>query len=238
MKSEDLAEVFPVTMPDTEYLSQMRAQLAPLGFTPENTLPALATCRDELATPFAVKISDIWGSYFNFGGLGSLMTAGKTAFAAASIHAPTNFDRERYLFISMAHIGITADFEVGKYKRCGQDHLDNACAALVAFTNEVNSGTVDANVYGNDLEMGYLKRRLLKMLPAGKQYSLLKVTEAAHDATKADIEAFADEMLDPKTTDWAVYTGIQLHMPQGEFIAPRSASVMMNGEKQDLFATS
>ncbi len=238
MNSEELAKVFPVTVPDTEYLTQMAAQLNGLGFSKENTLPCVGICRDEITTPFAGKVSEIWGDHFDFGGLGGLMIAGKTGFGAASHHAPTTFDKQRFLFISMAHVGITAEFEVGKFKRCGQDHQDNACGALVAFTGELNSGKVDENVYGNDVEMGFLKRRLLKILPAGKQYDLLQVTQAAHDAAKADIEAFAAEALDPKTTDWALFTGIQLHMPQGEFIAPRSGSAMIDGKMQDLFTAS
>ncbi len=234
MNSEDLAKVFPITLPDSAYLEQMSSQLAPLGFTKDNTLPCVGICRDEITTPFATKVVELWGNHFDFGGLGGLMIAGKTGFGAASHHAPKVDGKERFLFISMAHVGITDDFQVGKFQRCGQDHLDNACGALVAFTNELNSGKVDQTVYGNDVEMGFVKRRLLKILSTDKKHSLLDVTEAAHASAKVDIEAFAKEALDPAKTDWALFTGIQLHMPQGEFIAPRSASAMIDGKEVEL----
>ncbi len=234
MNSEDLAKVFPITLPDTTYLDQISSQLSPLGFTKDNTLPCLSVCRDEITSPFARKIQDIWGNYFSLGGLGGCMVAGKTEFQAAVNHSPMSGGKERFIFISMSHVGITEDFQAGKVKRYGQDHLDNACGALMALTDKINSGDVDQNVYGNDVEMGYVTRRLLKILPPEKKVDILDVTQAAHDAAKIDTEAFANEILNPEKVDWAMFTGIQLHMPQGEFIAPRSASAMVNGKTVEL----
>jgi len=74
--------------------------LAPFGFDIINTIPFVATCRDELACSIFTVIDEHWrsplnahGVSFSVSSLGGMILLGKKGMASAISHAPLSMAR-------------------------------------------------------------------------------------------------------------------------------------------------
>ena len=222
---------YPGAMEETAFVETTATTLAGIGFTPDNTLPVVAVCRDEICGSFTAAVQNKWGNFFALGGLAGLPFGGKTGMGAASHHAPDIYDRERFIVYAMAHIGFGPEGEVGGCVRPGMEHLSGACGALVAYTGQIADGSLETKVFSDDAEFGMLKHRMAKVIPEGKP-DLLAVTSAALTAIREDVDALTANVLDAGKADFAVFTGTQIHLPDRHLVHASDSWVVLNGQRQ------
>ena len=77
-----LGSTFPGAVDESAFVSATPTALQPLGFSRENTLACLATCRDEISQSWAISVTEAWGYPFSLTGLGGLILAGRVGFGA------------------------------------------------------------------------------------------------------------------------------------------------------------
>lgn len=83
---------FHGTLPDDRYVQQSASLLRSRGFSADNAIACVATCRDEICRPVRELIHDEWGESFNFSSLAGMPTLGRTGFqpSTPTRHAPTS----------------------------------------------------------------------------------------------------------------------------------------------------
>lgn len=220
---------FPNAISEIMFVAQSTDWLHGLGFSAENSLISLGRCRDELTIPLLQKLRITWGNVFDLTALGGMLFAGKTGFSAAIAHAPTQFDRYRYLFFAFSHIGIDADGNIGLHLREGQSASSTACGALSALRQELQNGKQDLTFHPNDIEQSLLRQRLIPLVEQSTP-DLVTLTKMAREAISADLHQMIDLIVDPKQSDYAILTGIQIHAPQQRhFIWLAEAQAVVNG---------
>jgi hypothetical protein len=116
---EAMDHYFPGALELDEFLDQVEAQLKPLGFTKQTTLPVICVCRDEICLPLLTHVGIRFGKCFQCSGLGGFLFLGKTGLMAAQAHAKRDAeDREHLVYCAMPHIGFTAE---GKKKKIQEE---------------------------------------------------------------------------------------------------------------------
>lgn len=224
-----LDQHFPNAISEIKFVTQSSEWLYGLGFSAENSIASLSRCRDELTMPLLQKLRATWGELFDLSALAGMIFAGKTGFSAAIGHAPTMFERHRYLFFAFTHIGIAEDGTIGKHLRDGQDQPTLTCGALSALLADLQKGDLDTTIDAADLEQSLLRRRLA---PAASQSSpdLVTLTKLAEQAISADLQQMIDLTVDSSKADYGVITGIQIHAAQQRnFISLATAHAVVNG---------
>ena len=211
-----LESAFPGALPETDFVRSTAAALEPHGFRPDNTMPCVASCRDEISQSWAARVTEVWGAPFCLTGLGGWILAGKTGFGAALAHAPDPDGRERYLFLAGPHIAFGAEGEPGVCRREGRSGPSSACGALAAILGEVQAGTLGATGDPDDLELGALRRSVGKSALESGVSDLISLTHLTHDLIADDLERMLGSVVDTTRTDYAVRTGVQIHLPEGE----------------------
>jgi hypothetical protein len=218
---QTLAERFPGAVPMADYVATSRAAAAAQGFVPDNTLACIGLCRDEICVPFADALQAVWGRSFSFASLAGAVLPGRTAFGAFLHHAPVQGGRLRIALFGFTHIAVDADGVPGPCERPGMDRLSNACGALVGFRDQVEAGLGDLGIDPDDPEFGLLRQRMAARLEPGVTLDLVDVTMLAHRVLAEDLERLVSGAIDPKEVDAAVFTGVQVHGPDGaEWIHP------------------
>ena len=159
--------------------------------------------------------------------------AAKRGMGAASHHAPDIHDRERFVIYAMTHIGFGPEGEVGGCVRPGMEHLNGACGALIAYTGQLVENSVESKVFTDDGEFGLLTHRMAKVAPTDSP-DLIGVTNAALSAIKQDIDRLSSTVLDTEKADYAVFTGTQIHLPDGNYVQASDSWVVLNGQRQDI----
>ncbi|QER42622.1 hypothetical protein F1847_07675 [Thermodesulfobacterium sp. TA1] len=207
--------------------------LKSFGFTYDNAIASVCVCRDEISQTVRSHVKRMWGEAFNFSSLAGLFTAGKTGMKAFISHAPQVDGKERYVFYAFSHIAIDENENLGVCKRKGLEK-SHACGALCLFLNELSSKKISIRLDENDLEESILKRRLLREIPYGEIPDLLTLTKITLKVIKEDLENVIEKVVDPQKSDYAVFTGIQVHGPEENYIVPDEAYVVFNGEKKKL----
>ena len=223
---------YPNALFEEKFVTESFALLEGYGFTGENTLACVSVCRDEITRSLVDAIQSQWGEAFNFSSLAGMIFAGKTGMGAALAHAPISSDdgRERYIFFVMPHIGIDEEGAIGKCTRHGRPGKSTACGALVAFQGELQSGEVDLAFDPADPEQSMLKSRLSTMLE-GNESDLINLTNRTHDAIVDDLEHLIKLSIDTNKADYAVFSGIQIHGPEGkQLIFPNKKYAVVDGE--------
>ncbi|MCP4934955.1 MAG: hypothetical protein GY927_12300 [bacterium] len=233
MVMTNIQQYFPNPTQESVFFAKTASTLANLGFRGENTLPIIAVCRDEICASFVSAAEQHWGNSFTLGGLAGLPFAGKTGMGAASHHAPDKYDRERFVIYAMTHIGFGPDAEIGGCVRPGMEHLNGACGALMAYTGQLKENNVETKVFTDDGEFGLLTHRLAKVAPTDNP-DLIGVTSAALKAIRQDIDGLATSVIDTEKADYAVFTGTQVHLPDGNYVQAADSWVVMNGQRQDI----
>lgn len=231
---ETILSCFPSSLKEEEFARKSYSMLERIGFKSENTIACVCCCRDEISQTLPVLIREFWGEAFNLAGLGGLFSAGRTGVQACLHHSPHEEGKERYVFYIMPHIGIDKGGNWGKVKRKGQHSDSTSCGALVGFWNEIKEGKIKTAIDERDLEMCYLRIRLLRKLSFGHVPDLLELTLAAHQVTLEDIEDDLKRLIDPQKADYALFSGLQINAPDQNYIAPLTAYVMIEGVKKEL----
>jgi len=227
---------FPEAIPQGRFLAQSYEALQRQGFRPENTIAFACVCRDEITWSLVEDVERIWGEAFLFSGLGGLPILGKTGFLAAQQHAPIDESGlERYVYYALPHIAIGPEGEFGVYFRPGRQQASHACGALIAIQHELESRSLHLVPDPDDIEQSILKRHLLGKLRYGDVPDLLSLTRIAHGIILEEIERMIHLTVDPTRSNYGVFTGIQIHAPEGRhFVWPGTAYVVMGGKQLHL----
>lgn len=209
---------FPNAVQDESFVRAAARELFSLGFSRDNCIALVNTCRDEVCRPLATYIDQEFGLSFNIAGLGGLINCGKTGLKAAMSHSPEfpcgvdGKPRERYVFFAFPHVSIGETGEVGSLLRRGRGKPSSACGALIAIKNGAKPATENDP---EDAEFVTLRRKILSSplcAGAGAQGpSLVDVTKACLQVITDDLENLISKTVDPATSDYAVITGVQIH---------------------------
>ncbi len=230
-----VARHFPGAIGKSRALDELDDVVSALGFTPENTLASLGTCRDELTRGLRLKIQGHWGEAFDLSGLGGFLFAGRTGFAAASAHAPQIEGRARYLYLVTTHIGIGDDGTLGVCRRPGQAGTSTACGALMAFHDALRSPRLDLRYDPLDAEQSLLIARMAEAIPHDHLPDLAEITHIAHGLIRDDLVALAAGSLAGRDADYVLCTGVQIHVPEGEALLWRGfGRAWVDGEERPL----
>lgn len=247
---------FSTQIPEASFVDQTYATLNRLGFTPGNSIPCVALCRDELTVPLLNLINRAWGSEpdncqaFIMHSLAGMLLLGKTGMKAATSHAPHDEKdgRMRYIFYCFAHIGLNDQGVHGLVRRHGMRNDSKACGALAACRDELLQGNLDDEIDPHDIEQSLLKQRLIKKIRLDQEIpnftelteipSLAKLTKIASAATLQDLEKLILLTInsnDQETlSDYAVFTGVQInHGKHVNSVWPSTSYVVVEGKRTD-----
>ena len=226
---------FPGAVPQDHFVAHSYEALHRHGFRADNTIAFASVCRDEVTLSLVEEIERTWGEVFMFSSLGGMLTLGKTGFTAAQQHAPIDGGRERYAYYALPHIAIDAQGEFGIYYRPGRQKASHACGALVAFQHELATGCLELALDPDDLEQSVLKQHLLRKLRYGEIPNLLSLTRIAHAVILEELERMIRLTVDPARSDYGLFTGIQIHTPEGRhFVWPGSGYAVVDGKHLNL----
>ncbi len=230
-----LAERFPGAVTMQQFVRSSTAKAAEQGFAPDNTLACIGLCRDEICVPFADALQAVWGPSFSFASLAGAVLPGKTAFGAFLHHAPRDGGRDRIALFGFTHIAVDADGVPGPCERPGMQSMSNACGALVGFQGELGAGLGALDIDPDDPEFGLLRQRMAARLEPGETLDLVDVTHLAHRVLAEDLERQVAGAIDPETVDAVVFTGVQIHGPDGaEYVQPGGAYALLQRGRVDL----
>jgi len=228
-----IRENFDKVLKEVDYVRKTYTTLENFGFNHENSIASVCVCRDEISQSLRSHIKDVWGEAFNFSSLAGMFTAGKTGLKAATHHAPQVDGRERYVFYVTPHIAINEEGKAGFCKRKGIKE-SSACGALCLFLQELNDGKLHITIDEEDIEESLLKRRLLKEIPYGSIPDLLELTKITRKIIQTDLENVIAKVVDTAKSDYAMFTSIQIHAPDSNYIWPADSYVVKDGVKSEL----
>jgi len=211
-----LAQRFPGSVPMPQFVASSQQVLGQHGFTPENTLDCVGLCRDEICVPFADALREAWGPTFSFASLAGAVLPGRTAFGAFAHHAPVMGGRQRIACFGFTHVALDAEGQLGPVMRPGLPTPSTACGALVGLLGELGSGEPLADPDPDDLEYGLLRQRIAARLEPRARLDLVDLTLVAHRVLAEDLGRLVQQGVDPREMDAAVYTGVQVHGPDGQ----------------------
>jgi hypothetical protein len=217
---------FPQALLAHVYLDRVEAALKPHDFASERTFAAVSLCRDELNQRLVSEIAQRWDRPFNLGGLGGVPSLGRTGWAACLSHVPSRGGRGHLLVFAFPHIGIGPDGTLGQSLRRHQDAPTPTCGALVSLLPQLRDlsrepeapRTYSGETY--DLHLEDAEAIRLRDLVAaeinGPLTDIEELTRATERAVNREIW-FELEALEPwEAMDVAVFTGLQLNLPDGE----------------------
>lgn len=253
--SQRLASVndfFPGSLSMADFVMRTEMALGSHGFTSENAMAMTNLCRDEATGIFKTRLDRVFGSSFNMNGLGACLTCGCLGVKAGLSHGPNQDKRERYVFFSFPHIGITPEGKPGTVPRPGREGESVACGALAAALKgfqadpsslkDLKEGEHDPA----DPEFSIMKQRLAARLAREDadvtKMNLGQFTALAERAITADLETMIAETVNTEQMDYAVVTGVQVHnwaeddsgTPSLEFVWPVNFYVVVNGRRTDI----
>jgi len=228
---EVLKENFPVVFTEVDYVKRTYSALKEFGFNDENSFASVCVCRDEISQTLRSIIKHTWGEAFNLSSLAGMFTAGKTGLKAATHHAPRVDNRERYIYYVIPHIAINEEGKTGFCKRKGINEESSACGALCLFLDELRKGKLHITIDEEDIEESLLKRRLLTEIPYGQIPDLIELTKITRKVIQSDLEHAIEKVVDTKKSDYAVFTGIQIHGPDGNYIWPSESYAVVKNKR-------
>jgi hypothetical protein len=230
-------ENFDRTIKEVDYVRKTYNVLKDFGFNDDNSIASVCVCRDEISQTIRSIVKHIWGEAFNFSSLAGMFTAGKTGLKAATHHAPRVDGRERYVFYVIPHTAIDEDGKTGFCKRRGIKEESSACGALCLFLDELYTGKLHIKIDEEDIEESLLKRRLIKEITYGDIPSLIELTKITRKVVQEDLEHAIGKVVDTSKSDYAMFTGIQIHAPDANYIWPADSYVMVEGKKIEIKIT-
>eukprot|EP00741_Cyanophora_paradoxa_P004915 tig00000849_g4769.t1 len=248
-----LERMYPGALPAAEFLDVTSETLWGLGFRPENTLPCVALCRDEICRQFFDDVQERWKKEasgtaalgaFNMSSLAGLPTLGTTGLRAAISHAPVDpaDGKERYVFLGMAHVALGHDGEVGECTRPGRSEHSHACGALLGVRGMYVRGVGAPPLNFDDVEMTLVAGMLFNKVPPkgmGEAPSLQELTRATAMEISTRLVRQVAEAVAPRKCDYAVLTGIQVHGPEGhDYVYPIELFAVVDGKRRELSTAS
>ncbi len=232
---EALDQSFPGAYPCDAFVDYSQFRLHPFGMEKKNSIACVSVCRDEIATPFLNRLHNVWNGAFDFSSLAGMLYLGVTGFQAAHHHAPNTDGKERYVYFAFPHIAIDAQGTPGNCHRSGRQALSKACGALLKILDECSRGEISVDLDQDDLEQSLLKQRLFGKFGLRNIPDLVTLTKITQQIIKEDLERMIQLTVDPQTTNYAVYTGIQIHGPDHkDWIWVESSYVVIDGERKPL----
>jgi len=229
-----LKKYFPVVHTEAAYIDKTYKILNKAGFDADNAIAAVDVCRDEISQPLVALIREKWGEAFDLCSLAAMFFAGKTGLKAAMHHSPVVGGKERYVFYALPHIAIGAKGQLGVCKRTGRTEDSNACGALNVFLKELKGGQLNLSMDNEDVELSLIRARLLKEIAYGRVPDLLELTKITLKAIREDLENALKKTIDTRHSDYAFFTGIQIHAPEGNYVSPADSYVVLNSKKRSL----
>jgi hypothetical protein len=226
-------DAFPGALPVEEYVKRTYAAALPHGLVSENTLAMVGVCRDELTDAVSEPVRNAWGPPFRMSGMAGMLFLGMAGMRAAQGHSPGQDGRQRFVIYVMPHVGIGEDGRIGYTRRPGQDRITPACGALMAFLGELEAGRMISDLDPYDLEMSLLRQRLIRAIPYGEIPDIAGLTAIARDCIVEDLIRTAARMRSWRDADIAVFSGIQIHTPIGDYVQPGHSSVRLGGTDTD-----
>ena len=223
-------DAFPGAIPVDDYVKRTFEAVLPFGLVSANTLAMVGVCRDELTDALAEPLRAQWGPPFRMSGMAGMLFLGLAGMRAAQFHAPGQDGRQRFVIYVMPHIGIDCDGRVGHVKRPGQDKTTTACGALMQFQSELADGRLLTDLDPFDLEMSLLRQRLMRAIPYGEVPDIVALTAIARDAIVDDLVRTAARMHSWRDADIAVFSGIQIHTPDGDYVQPGVSTVRLGDD--------
>ncbi|MEL7156035.1 MAG: hypothetical protein AAFN30_05485 [Actinomycetota bacterium] len=235
---------YPTAIPQSDFVRSSIERLAPHGFEPGRALASVAVCRDELAGPLLADVEAMWGPAFSLASLAGMLTGGRTAIAAAADHAPIHQGRRRLVLYAMAHIGLDGNGRPGMVHREGLTRPSSACGALTALQAATRAGGPAPAFDPTDPEQSLLALRLAPTDGQPRAAGLVELTDRAALAIDEDASRLLAERTGRQTTgeesapiDAALFTGIQIHGPDGaSLVQPLGSHLLVGGEPRDLDA--
>ena len=85
-----------------------------------------------------------------------------------------------------------------------------------------------------DVELSLIRTRLLREIPYGQVPDLLELTKITLKALREDMENALKKTVDTRHSDYAFFTGIQIHAPEGNYVSPADSYVVLNSKKRSL----
>jgi len=236
-----LEQHFPGSIPEADFVSRTAQLLESEGFTRENTIAAVAVCRDEIARPLFVDVEQRWGPTFSLASLAGMATAGRTGLSAALSHAPTDNGRKHLVVYAMPHIAIDRDGAIGQVRRLGVSEPSSACGSLAALRASLLGGHSQIGVDRFDSEQSLLSHRLQPLIGHGDVPDLANLTKLAATAIEEDLSEIMEEVLSHPGDEagshpnGASFTGIQIHGPDdANYVWPRNALLVIDGIRRDI----
>lgn len=226
---------FPGAYPCDAFVDYSQFRLRPFGIEQKNSIACVSVCRDEIATPFMNRLHNAWDGAFNFSSLAGMLYLGVTGFQAAHHHAPNTDGKERYVYFAFPHIAIDGEGTPGNCHRSGRRALSQACGALLKILDDCSQGAVNLDLNQDDLEQSLLKQRLFSKFGLGKIPDLIMLTKVTQHIIKEDLERMIQLTVDPNTTNYAVFTGVQIHGPaHKDWIWVETSYVVVDGIRKPL----
>jgi len=229
-----MKESFENAIKEVDYIRKTYNILRDFGFNDDNAFASVCVCRDEISQTVRSIVKHIWGEAFNFSSLAGMFTAGKTGLKAAIHHAPRVDDKERYVFYVIPHIAVNEDGKSGFCKRRGIKEDSSACGALCLFLSELQQGKLLIKLDEEDIEESLLKRRLLREIPYGHMPDLIELTKITRKVIQEDLENIIEKTVDISKSDYALFSGIQIHAPDTNYIWPADSYAVIDGKKIEL----
>lgn len=200
-----------------DYLDEVAATVEPLGFERSATLAAVSICRDELTQHLTAAVTQRWGPTFALGGLGGLPSLGRTGWGACLAHVPETSGRGKLLVIGAPHIGVGPDGSVGANLRRGQHQPTPTCGALGAILDTWGehppAGPNETGLADGEAQ---LLRRFVETELDHRPADIVELTHAATHAVEREMMAQLDALAPWSRMDVAVFTGVQIHLADGE----------------------
>jgi len=246
-----LQHTYPGSIREESFTKSTHIALGELGFLNSNTLACVSVCRDEMCLPFLDLVDSKWKSpfvrliddgtervvythTFILSSLAGILLLGKTGIGAAISHSVKSVDgRQRFIFYTLPHIGVSSTGVIGEVERPGFVQLSHACGALVKLYGELQKGPLNLDFDPVDIEYTFLKQRIAPKLGAFKGAPSLKdLTELTHQVIIEDLEQLISLSVDKSKCDYAVLTGTLIHAPNGHsYVHPGKIYAVVHGRE-------
>lgn len=219
-------------MTSERYMAKVERAVAPFGFDREHTFAAVSICRDELTQSLIPAVSHRWDQPFSLGGLGARPALGRTGWRAALSHVPCEEQRGHLIVFGFPHIGIDPEGVIGASLRRHQHHSTPTCGAMAAL---LASLTAEAEPLppGLDDDEAERLRRIVDGVQSELPRDLLSLTKIAARAVDREMWTELDALGAHRDMDVAVFTGVQIHLPDDvDHIWPSGATLQRGDGKR------
>lgn len=143
--------------------------------------------------------------------------------------------RKIRLFCLTPHIAIDENGAFGNCHRTGRQALSQACGALIKIFQDRSREEASLDLNPDDVEQSLLTQRLFRKFGFGEIPNLVTLTKATQHIIREDLERMIQLTVDPSKTDYAVFTGVQIHGPaHKDWIWIETSYVFVNGERNPL----